>query len=312
MPNLKTPRVLVHVCLVLCAVAAGPRVAAAQAPLELVKEGRKLEQAGKADEALALYRKAVAADPKLFDAQLALGRALDLAGDLAGGRLALQEALSLATDSSRDTVLAAIAVSYAFESKPADAEKYYRQTFDRQLAAGRLEDAGATANAIARVYLEAGDTANAEKWYRVGYDTAKKIATPTPAQADVLEWRWLNAQGRISARRGQFDAARRFAAQGKAILDKGTNNDQLAYYPYLVGYIEFYEKNYPKAIEELLKGDLRDVFVLGLIAQAYDRTGDKAKAAEYFTKVMASASHSINAAFSRPQARAYLSGRGPK
>jgi len=309
MPN--SARVLLSVCLLVCAVLVTAGTALAQDPLELVKEGRKLEQAGQLEEGLALYRKAVAANPKLFDAQLALGRALDLAGDLPGGRRALQEALSVADDANRNAALSALAVSYAFESRPADAEKHYKQIFDGQLAAGRYEDAGATANAIARVYLEAGDAANAERWYRVGYDTAKKAATPTPAQADVLEWRWLNAQGRIAVRRGHTDAARRFAAEGKAVLDKGTIPDQAAYYPYLVGYIEFYAKIYPKAIEELLKGDLRDVFVLGLLGQAYDKTGDPAQAREYFTKVMASASHSINAAYSRPQARRYL-GAGAK
>lgn len=292
--------------LLVCAALASPIVAVAQDPLDLVKEGRKLEQAGKLDEGLALYRKAVAANPRLFDAQFALGRALDLAGDLAGGRQALQEALSLAPVSARSTVLTAIGVSYAFDSRPAEAEKYYQQVLDGQKAAGQLEEASSTANAIARVYLEAGDAANAERWYRSGYDTAKKVANPTPAQADLLEWRWLNAQGRIAARRGRFDAARGFAAKGKAILDKGTNKDQAAFYPYLVGYIEFCAKNYPKAIEELLKGDLSDVFVLGLIGQAYDKTGDQAKAREYFTKVMASPSHSINAAYSRPVARKYL------
>lgn len=291
-----------------CTVLISPGSALAQDALQFVRDGRKLEQAGKLDEALALYRQAVAADPKQFDAQFALGRALDLAGDLAGGRRALQQALGLAPESGRDTVLAALAVSYAFESRPVESEKYYRQTFDRQLAAGRFEDASATANAIGRVYLEAGDAANAEKWYRSGYDTAKKLANPTLAQADVLEWRWLNAQGRIAARRGEFDDARKLAAEGKAVLDKGTNDDQSAYYPYLVGYIEFYAKNYQKAIDELAKGDLRDVFVLGLIAQAHDRLGDREKAREYFARVMASASHSINAAFSRPVARAYLRG----
>jgi len=100
MPN--SARVLLSVCLLVCAVLVTAGTALAQDPLELVKEGRKLEQAGQLEEGLALYRKAVAANPKLFDAQLALGRALDLAGDLPGGRRALQEALSVADDANND------------------------------------------------------------------------------------------------------------------------------------------------------------------------------------------------------------------
>lgn len=285
--------------------------ALAQAPADLVKEGRKLEQDGKFDESLALFRKAVAADPKLFDAQYALGRSLDLAGDYVAGRQALQEALKLAPETNRNQVLTAIAVSYAFESKPAEAEKYYTQVFDMQMKAALFENAAGSANAIGRIYLDAGDAANAHRWYGTGYETAKKIPNLKPEQIDLWEWRWLNAQGRVAARRGQVDLARSFAAKGKAILDKGTNKDQLPFYPYLAGYIEFHAKNYPKAIEELLKGDQNDPFVLGLTAQAYERTGDQTRAREFYTKVMASPGHTINAAYSRPVARKFLQRENP-
>jgi tetratricopeptide (TPR) repeat protein len=303
---LKSIRFPLFVCLAAAVSLIDSGIALAQTPADLVRDARKLEQAGQLQEGLDLYKKAAAADPQSFDAQLGLGRALDVAGDLAGGRKALQQALALSTDANRNTALSSLAVSYAFESKPAEAEKYYKQIFDGQVAAKQVEEAGATANAIGRIHLEAGDAANAETWYRMGYETAGKVMNPTPTQTDLREWRWLNAQGRVAARRGQFDAARKSAAAGKAVLDKGTVKDQAAYYPYLLGYIEFYAKNYPKAIEELLKGDQRDVFVLGLIGQAYEKTGDQAKAREYYAKVMASASHSINAAYARPVARKAL------
>jgi tetratricopeptide (TPR) repeat protein len=306
MPTPTWIRVPLVLCLVWGVAAISPATAVAQDALDLVKEGQKLEQAGQFVEGLDRYRKAVAANPKLFEAQLALGRALNLAADYVPARQALQQALALSTEANRNAALAALGVSYAFEGKAAESEKYYKQTHDAQMAAGQFEAAGATANAIARVYLEAGDVGAAEKWYRVGYETAKKASAAMPEEIDLREWRWLNAQGRMAARNGQFAAARQFAVQGKAILDKGTNADQAAYYPYLVGYIEFYAKNYARAIEELLKADQRDVFVLGLLAQAYDKTGDAAKARETFAKVMASPSHSIKAAYARPLARTYL------
>jgi Tfp pilus assembly protein PilF len=74
----------------------------------------------------------------------------------------------------------------------------------------------------------------------------------------------------------------------------------------LLGYIAYYAKDYQTAIDELLRGDQNDPFVLGLIAQAYQRRGDREKATEYYRKVMASPAHSINAAFARPLARAFL------
>ena len=99
--------------------------------------------------------------------------------------------------------------------------------------------------------------------------------------------RWHNAMGRIAARRGQRDAALKHAAAAKSLLDRGGNENQAVFYPYLLGYIAFFSKDYKGAIDELQKGDLQDPFVLGLIAQSYQRLGDKARAEEYFRKVMA-------------------------
>ena len=174
------------------------------------------------------------------------------------------------------------------------------------MAAGQFEEAGATANAIARVYLEAGDADGAEKWYRAGYETAKKASAAAPAEVDLHEWRWLNAQGRIAARKGTSLPRASSPRRARRSSTRAPTPTRRRTYPYLVGYIEFYAKNYPKAIEELLKADQRDVFVLALLAQAYDKAGDAAKARETFAKVMASASLSINAAYARPLARAYL------
>jgi len=78
------------------------------------------------------------------------------------------------------------------------------------------------------------------------------------------------------------------------------------FYPYLLGYIAFFSKDYKGAVDELLKGDQQDPFVIGLIAQSYQRLGDKTRAEEYFRKVLAIPVHSINSAFARPPARAFL------
>ena len=58
------------------------------------------------------------------------------------------------------------------------------------------------------------------------------------------------------------------------VLDKGTNEDQRIQYPYLAGYVALYAKDYQTAIAELQKADQRDPFILLLIAQAYEKSGD--------------------------------------
>ena len=87
-----------------------------------------------------------------------------------------------------------------------------------------------------------------------------------------------NALGRIEARRGNRAAATEHAAAVKGLLDTPGLENQRVFYPYLIGYIAFFAKQYQQAADELLRGDQSDPFVLGLIAQSYQKLGDRAKA----------------------------------
>jgi hypothetical protein len=92
----------------------------------------------------------------------------------------------------------------------------------------------------------------------------------------------------------------------KTLLDKGEHENQRNFYPYLVGYVAFFAKDYRQAVDELSKGDQNDPFVLALIAQSHEKLGQRDQAAEYYRKVMALPSHSVNSAFARPRAQAFL------
>lgn len=96
------------------------------------------------------------------------------------------------------------------------------------------------------------------------------------------------------------------SAFGVSWAFEGRANEAAPYYPYLVGYIEFFAGNLQQALAELEKGNLDDPFVAGLVAQAYEKLGNRAKAREYYEKVMTSPAHNINAAFSRPLALRFL------
>jgi len=279
----------------------------AQDPISLVQEGRKLNAAGKFDEALALYDRALKLDPELFDAHLATGVTCDLKGDYTRARAALRRAIETAPEGARGQALGAMAVSYAFERNAAEAATYYKQQLDAQLKAGAIDGAAATANAMARVYLESGDPQTALKWYETGYSTSQKLTSAPPDQVDLWELRWLHARSRIAARLGDVAEAAKYAAAVKAIVDKGgLNEEQRPAYQYLAGYNAFYAGKYDVAIAEFLKADQRDPFILGLLAQAYEKNNDVARAREYYTRVLASTSHNLQNAFSRPLARKRL------
>ena len=280
---------------------------AAQSPApDQVKEARQLIESGDVDKGLELLKTAVAAAPESFDAHLELGRALDLKGDHRAAREHFEQASKLSSEQNRTQALSAIGISYAFESRPNESARYYQRIFDAQMQANNRAGAAGTANALGRIYLESGDLAKAEEWYRTGYETSKQIPEQNTATLALWEMRWHHALARIAARRGQRDTALKHAADVKRLLDQGGNDNQRAAQPYLLGYIALHTKQPGEAVKELEQADLEDPFVVGLLAQAHEKIGDRDKAREYYEQVFAITDHNINNAFARPLARRFL------
>lgn len=283
--------------------AQGDQTPPASAPADLVKQGRALNNAGRQDEALALYRQALAADANFADAHLAAGIALDLKGDYAEARTHLARAIELASPDNRAQALTAMAVSYAFEARAADAARYYQQVFDSQTAAQNFTAAAGSANALGRIYLESGDHASALRWYRTGYESARRRSDLPAAELGLWEMRWHHAQARIDARAGRPARAREHVAAFQALLAKRPPNaDETHDHQYLLGYVALHTGEPDAAIAELGKGNLTDPFILGLLAQAWEKKGDQARAREFHQKVLESNAHTINTAFTRPVA----------
>jgi tetratricopeptide (TPR) repeat protein len=272
-------------------------------PADYVKQGRRLATEGKHDEALALYRKAISAQPSSFEAHLGAGLVLDLKLQFAEARSHLSKALELAPDDAKVQVMNALAVSYAFEGDAKEAASFYQKVFDGQMADANFGAAAATANALGRVYLETGDVANARRWYQTGYESARRQPDVAAEQLAIWEFRWLHAQARIAARAGQLEDARQQVAAARALLDRTPAlTDETASWHYLAGYVELYAKSYTKAIEQLQAADQEDPFVLSLLARAYEGAGNSARARETWARVLDVNGHSLQNALSRPVA----------
>jgi tetratricopeptide (TPR) repeat protein len=274
----------------------------------LIKQGQDLNRQGKQDEALDRYKQALAKSPNSYQAHLESGIALDLKGDYAAARTHLKAAIDAAPADQKNRALRTMAVSYAFESNSGEAEKYEKQAFDALMAKPDVEAAAGVANELARIELESGDVDGAERWYKTGYETAMRKSDMKDSDKNLWEFRWAHAKARIAARRGQREEAQRQVAAAKAALEKANNPDQAPFLPYLIGYVAFYGGDYVAAITELGKANQDDPFVLALLAQSYEKTGDDAHAKEYYGKVMANNSHSPANAFARPLARKKLMG----
>jgi tetratricopeptide (TPR) repeat protein len=274
----------------------------------LVKQGQKLNSEGKQDEALKLYGQVLEKAPNSYEAHLGSGVALDLMGKYAAARVHLKEAIDAAPPDQKNRAMRVMAVSYAFESKSAEAEKCEKQVFDALTAKPDFEAAAGVANELARIMLESGDIDGAANWYKTGYDTAMRKTDMKDADKNLWAFRWAHAQARIAARHGQRDEAQKQVAAAKVALDKANNPDQAQFFPYLTGYVAFCGGDYKTAITELGKASQEDPFVLMLLAQSYEKAGDAARAKEFYSKVMANNAHSPANAFARPVARKKLAG----
>ena len=268
-----------------------------------MKQARRLVANGSHDEALALYQKAIEAQPSSFEAHLGAGLVLDLKLQFADARTHLSKALELAPDEAKPQVMNALAVSYAFEGNAKEAASFYQKVFDGQMAESNFGAAAGTANALGRVYLETGDVANARRWYQTGYESARRQPDVSADQLAIWEFRWLHAQARISARAGQVDDSRQQVSAARALLDRTPAlKDETPSWHYLAGYVELYAKNYAKAIELLQAADQEDPFVLSLLARAYEGAGNADRARNTWALVLKANGHSLQNAFARPMA----------
>ena len=274
--------------------------------MDQVREARRNVGQGNFDQAMSLYQQALQTNPQLMEAESGMGATLDLQGKYDEARKHFGNAIELAKPEQKIGALKSMAISYAFTNDCKNATKYEQQAFDQQMSQTPPDYTAAaeTANELARICIEAGDLTAAQKWYQTGHDTAFKKPDLSDADKDLWNFRWEHAQARIAARKKNKAEAAKHVAAAKAILDKGVvDKAQQPFFPYLTGYVAFYTGDYKTAITDLQQANQRDPFILALLAQAYEKSGQKDQAMELYKKVLTMNIHNPTGAFSRPLAK---------
>lgn len=271
---------------------------------EFIKQGQQLMREGKLDDALALYRQTLQTSPNSLPANIAAGTVLDLMGQGEEARQYLGKAIQVAdTPEHKAMAQRAMAMSYAFEGNCKKTVQYEQLVFNYYGSVKDFFRQGETADEAARVCIDSGDLDTAYEWYKTGHETGLKEPDIKPARKDLWEFRWEHAQARIAARRGNQAEALRHVAAAKTILDMRTNPEQQPFFPYLEGYIAFYAGDYKTALEELMKANQNDAFIQCMVAQTYEKLGDKQKALEYYRKASTAIAHNPAAAYAVPLAK---------
>jgi len=284
----------------------------AQAPTqrqqpEFIRQGQQLMREGKLEEALALYRQTLQSQPLSLPGNIAAGNVLDLMGKGEEARKYFQKAIEVAEKpEQKASANRSMAMSYAFEGNCKKTVEYEQKVLDYFAAAKDFFQQGEIADEAARVCIDSGDWDTALHWYKVGHDTGLKEPDIKPARVDLWNFRWEHAQARIAARRGNLAESQDHITAAKAILDKGTNPEQAAFFPYLRGYVAFYGQDYKTAAEELTKANQNDPFIQCLLGQTYERLGEKDKAIESYRKAASAIAHNPPAAYGVPFAKKKL------
>jgi len=286
---------------------AAPGAAAPSSPTAvLVKQAQQLNSEGKQDEALATYRKALEISPNDVDAHLGMGVVLDLKGDYAEARRHLTDAMNAAPAEGKERTWRTMAISFVFECNMAEAGKLEQQVFDARMARQDYLAAADIANETARLYLECGNIDSAEKWYKTGYQMSGRKTDISDADKNLWLFRWEHAQARIAARRGKAEEAQQHVSAARLALDKANNPQQALFFPYLTGYVAYYAGDYKTAMADLQQADQHDPFILSLLAQACQQSGDQMRAVTLYRKVLTFNTHNPTNAFARPIARKKL------
>ena len=272
---------------------------------DLLRQARQKTTEGKPDEALAIYNDAILKFPTSVGARTQAGVLLDLLGRYTEARPYFAKAIEIATTpQAKAQAQRSMAMSYAFEGNCKGAAKYEGPLYQSYLDAKDWFNAGETADELARVCIDSGDLTAALSWYQKGHEAGMN-ETPE-AQKDLWNFRWEHAQARIAARRGNKTEAQKHVDAAKAILDKGSNPQQAQFFPYLTGYVAFYLGDYRTALTDLQKANQNDPFILVLMAQAYEKLGEKDQAMECYRKAAASNAHNPPNAYAHPLAKKKL------
>jgi tetratricopeptide (TPR) repeat protein len=246
---------------------------------------------------------------------------LDLDGRTAEARAIFRQMIDSAADpAARAAAQRAMAMSYAFDGDCANTVKYERQVIDywKTREAAEPQNAfyqeGEMANEAARVCIDAGDLAEAERLYRLGRALGLEEPAPKTHPASLWAFRTEHARARLAARRGDRAEAQRHVARARQILDADSAmaRQQERFFPYLTGYVALYTNDLAAAEAELTRalampGNGSDPFMTYLLAATYEKKGDGARARELYQKAYDLATaHNPPAAYVRPNARRKL------
>jgi tetratricopeptide (TPR) repeat protein len=240
---------------------------------------------------------------------------LDTDGNHTAARAIFQRLIETAPDpAAKAAAQRRMAISYGFEGNCARAVEYEEQVIGYWVTREAAEpqnafyQEGEMANEAARLCIDAGDFATAERMYRKGSELGLREPEPKTHPGSLWDFRLAHAMARLAARRGNAAEARRQVDRARMILaaDTAMAAQQSRFLPYLAGYVALYTDDLKTAEAELTRAtelNQNDPFMQTLLAMTYEKLGQREKATAIYRKAYDMATgHNPPSAFARPYA----------
>jgi tetratricopeptide (TPR) repeat protein len=249
----------------------------------------------------------------------------DIAGNYAASRAIFQKLIDNAPDpASKAAAQRRMAMSHGFEGHCGEAVRYeemvidYWKTREKDEPQNAFYQEGEMANEAARLCIDAGDLATAERMYRRGSELGLKEPEPKTHPKALWDYRLAHAMARLAARKGDKAEAQRQVAIARKMLDADPTMaaNQERFFPYLTGYVALYTNDLKTAEADLtravaMQGNSTDPFMHALLGMTHEKMGHAAVAKEWYQKAYdLSTQHTPPSAFTRAFARKKIGAAG--
>ncbi len=266
-----------------------------------------LMKVGKFEESIENYRKAIEVNNNFVISYTGVATNFILMGDYESAHNELQEMFDASTDDGqRRAALAATAIAYIDEGKYKKALAILKRQFDIAMS---INDTASMANDlifVGNIFREFGFYQKAQDRFDISLNLVQNSSL-SKAVKDVSKQTHLFNSAQIFIAHGKLDRAKTRVAKFKSRATIFENAIQLKQAHLLYGLIALAEKDYKKAINELLQTNEQNPYNFFRIAEAYKGLGDEDNSMKYYQMAASfNGNNNLNYAFIRNQANKIL------
>lgn len=267
-----------------------------------------LMKMGKFEESIEHYRKALSINPNFIASQYGIACNLNFLGKYEEARQQLQQLYDTArNDGERRGACFAMAVSYTDEGNLDKALQEIQKIYDSNL---QINDTSAMANNLLVMALLLEEM-NKPIDARIKIDQSLEIIQNSNLSQQIKDNALRNSlynYALVDIKQNDLATAKTRADEFLQQVEAINNPLQMKAAHQLLGMIALQEKDYARAVDELLQGNMQDPYNLYRLASAYDGSGNKEKAEEFYLKAADfNVMNNLNYAFIRKMAKAIVS-----